>query len=72
VQAYAQQLIAEQEAAPWRSKLAGERAATVVQLQALPQREPTHKAERILMVYFASTQSQAKEGARMKLPWPSP
>jgi hypothetical protein len=56
------------------------RAATTVQMHTPPWREPALKAERILMVDFASTQDHAKEvappasheGARSRPLWPGP
>jgi hypothetical protein len=62
-QAHTQQPNAEQEAAPWRSKLTGKQVATMVPSHASPRHEPTLEAERILMVDFTSTQAQAKEVA---------
>jgi hypothetical protein len=63
-QARARQPTTEQEAVPQRSKLTGKQAATAVQSHAPPRHDPALKAERILMVDFASTQAWAKEVAQ--------
>jgi hypothetical protein len=49
--------------APQQCKLTGKQAATAVQLHMVLRCGPTHEAELILMVDFASTQAQAKEVA---------
>jgi hypothetical protein len=40
-----------------------QQATTTVQMHVLPWCEPTHEAERILMLHFTSTQAQTKEVA---------
>jgi hypothetical protein len=61
LQACAQQPTSEQQVAQQQSKLIGKQATTAVQSHVSPWHEPSLGAERILIVYFASTQARANE-----------
>jgi hypothetical protein len=60
VQAHTQQLNTEHEAGPHRNKLIGRQATFMAQPHKTPLHESTLKAERILMMDFATTQARAK------------
>jgi hypothetical protein len=63
VQAHAQQLSAEHEAAPRWNKLTGKKATVVAQPHEPSWHEPVLKAKRILLVDFAATQARTKGAA---------